>query len=159
LITDPGVPFAPVRKNNRESLEQLPNLILKLTEEVKELKTSNSELMENIRYKEGAASLEGLSAKLSTTPDIIPSLGRSDASSLRCFTTVSVGTSPILTMCSSFPQGSDSPYQSPNRKRWTQSRTATLLPESPVLWGLISQFVSITLSSSKENSSLAYYLF
>ena len=79
------MPFASVRKNNRESLEQLPNLILKLTEEVKEPKTSNSELMENIRYSEGAASLEGLLAKLSTTPDISPLLGRSGASSLRCF--------------------------------------------------------------------------
>ncbi|MCJ1475048.1 hypothetical protein MMC13_003708 [Lambiella insularis] len=71
-MTDPGGPFAPARKTNRESLEQLPNLILKLTEEVKELKLSNSEFMENIRYKEAAASLKGLSAKLCTMPDISP---------------------------------------------------------------------------------------
>ncbi|GIC94496.1 Zn(II)2Cys6 transcription factor [Aspergillus udagawae] len=39
----------PCARNHRETLEQLPKLILKLTEEVQELKTSNSALIENIR--------------------------------------------------------------------------------------------------------------
>lgn len=56
------------------------------------------------------------------------------------------------------PQGLDCPYQSPNRRRWTQSRIAALLPESSLLWGLISHFVRIILPSSKENCSMAYIL-
>lgn len=79
------MPFALVRKNNRESLEQLPDLILKLTEEVRELKTSNLEFMDNIRYQEGVASLEALSTPSSTTPAITSFVGRSSASYLRCF--------------------------------------------------------------------------
>ncbi|KAL9628918.1 MAG: hypothetical protein Q9164_007100, partial [Protoblastenia rupestris] len=60
----------PGRKaKDQKCLEQLPNLILKLMEEVKELKLSNSDLIENIHYKEGVASLEGFSATLSTVPD------------------------------------------------------------------------------------------
>ena len=78
------MPFAPVRKTNRESLE-LPTLILKLAEEVKELKMVNSEFMENMRYKEGAVSFEAFSAKLSTMPDISELDGSSGANSLRCF--------------------------------------------------------------------------
>lgn len=79
--------ISPVRKNNRESLEQLPNLILKLTEEVKELKLSNSEFMENIRYLEGAASMEVRPSTRSTKPAINPLVGRSSASCFRCFYT------------------------------------------------------------------------
>ncbi|KAL9595428.1 MAG: hypothetical protein Q9219_006445 [cf. Caloplaca sp. 3 TL-2023] len=62
-------------KNNRESLEQLPSLIQKLTQEVKELKTSNSELMQNIRYKEGTTTLGGIPAPLGATPDASPWVG------------------------------------------------------------------------------------
>ena len=83
-MTDPGVPFAPFRKNNRESLDKLPSLISKLTEEVKELKISSSKLMENMRYKGGAPFLEGLSVTSSMAPDIRPLLGTSGASCLSC---------------------------------------------------------------------------
>ena len=152
LIIDHGVPFPPVRKNDRESLEQLPDLILKLTEEVKELKISNLELMENMRYNEGGASLEGLPVKLSTTPDISPLVGRSAAQPCVYWN------EPHADRVLFLPQGSDSPYQSFVGKRWTQSRIAALLPESHLLRGLISQFVSLTFSSSKENSRVAYKL-
>ena len=81
------MPLAPIRKNNRESLEQLPTLILKLTEEVKELRMLNSDIMENMRYKEGAVYLEGFSPELSMTPDISELAGRSGTSSLRCLWT------------------------------------------------------------------------
>lgn len=39
------------RRYHRGSLEQLPQLILKLTEEIQELKTSNSALIKNIKSK------------------------------------------------------------------------------------------------------------
>lgn len=102
-------------KNNRESLDQLPNLISKLTEEFKELKTSNTELIDNIR-RERASSVEGFSATLSTTDDI----------------------SPLF--------ASGFSHQNPDRKRWTQSRTAALLPESPLLRGMMSQYLHASAS-------------
>ena len=83
LITNPDLPFALFRKNNRESLEQLPNLILTLTEEVKELKLSNSELMENMRYREVVARLEGPLTKSSTRSDFGLLVGESGESLLR----------------------------------------------------------------------------
>lgn len=58
LITDLGVPFAPVRKTNRESIKPLPNLDLKLTEKVKELKTSNSDSNENYLIQERSCIFE-----------------------------------------------------------------------------------------------------
>ena len=76
--------FAPFRKNNRESLEKLPSLISKLTEEVKELKMSSSKLMESMRYKGGAPFLDSFSVTSSMAPDISPLLGTSGASCLRC---------------------------------------------------------------------------
>ncbi|KAI4169805.1 MAG: hypothetical protein LQ343_005454 [Gyalolechia ehrenbergii] len=69
--------------STHESLEQLPSLIQKLTQEVKDLKASNAELVQNFRYKEGAASLEGLSATLRKTPDISPSIDRSEVEHVR----------------------------------------------------------------------------
>ena len=67
-------------------------------------------------------------------------------------------TSPNLTMCLPFPQGFSTPYRSPNQSQWTQAGGADLLPQSPLLCGLISHFVSMTLSSSKDISDLAYDL-
>lgn len=134
------------RKNNRESLEQLPSLIQKLTQEVKDLKASNAELVQNFRYKEGAASLEGLSATLRKTPDISPSIDRSGTISLDASPSSSrLPRVPFLTMCSALPQGSNPSHQLPDRQRWTQSRIAALLPERNILWGLISHFVSVLL--------------
>lgn len=76
------MPLALVRKNKRGSLEELPTLIVKLTEEINELKTSNSEFMENLRYQKGAMPLEGLATPLSTMPAMNSSVGRSTASCL-----------------------------------------------------------------------------
>ena len=67
-------------------------------------------------------------------------------------------TNPTLTMCLPFPQGFSTPCRSPNRSQLTQAGGADLLPPSPLLCGLISHFVSITLSSSKVISDLAYDL-
>ncbi|KAF4205234.1 hypothetical protein CNMCM8980_007444 [Aspergillus fumigatiaffinis] len=105
-------------RNHRESLEQLPKLILKLTEEVQELKTSNSALIENIRGKgkEFAESLD-----LTTLDYGPPSHGRSGSSSVGGI-------------------GRDSSLASDHRQ-WTPSRLMALLPENRLLCGLISHYV------------------
>ncbi|CAF9930328.1 MAG: hypothetical protein ALECFALPRED_004579 [Alectoria fallacina] len=47
---------------------------------------------------------------------------------------------------SSLPQGPDSSYQSLDRNGWTQSRIAALLPDSPLLRGLISHLLHASAS-------------
>ncbi|KAL8935835.1 MAG: hypothetical protein Q9216_005235 [Gyalolechia sp. 2 TL-2023] len=134
-------------KNNRESLEQLPNLIQKLTQEVKELKASNADLVQNFRHKDGAAPLLDQSATFRKTSDSSPLVGRSGTISLDSFSSSSrLPPAPFLTMCSALPQGSDPSYQSPDRPHWTLSRIAALLPESNLLWGLISHFFHVSAS-------------
>ncbi|KAL8835904.1 MAG: hypothetical protein Q9170_003131 [Blastenia crenularia] len=103
-------------KNNRESLEQLPSLIQKLTQEVKELKTSNTEMMANFRHNDGVAPMRAFATAQSTIPDYTQWVG------------------------------SDMPPQTSDRKRWTQSRITGLLPDSPILWGLISHFLNASAS-------------
>ncbi|KAH2781120.1 hypothetical protein KXW05_003025 [Aspergillus fumigatus] len=104
-------------RNHRESLEQLPKLILKLTAEVQELKTSNSALVENIRNngKELAESLD--LTPLDSRP---PSHLRSGSSSAG--------------------------YISWDHQQWTPSQLLALLPESQLLWGLISHYISASAS-------------
>lgn len=128
-------------KNNRESLEQLPSLIQKLTQEVKELKASNAELVQNFLHKGGTTSLEDRSTTLRKTQDVSPVVGRSGTSSLNPVSSPSrLPRAPFLTMCSALPQGSDLSHQNPDRQRWTHSRIAALLPESNLLWGLLCHF-------------------
>ncbi|RHZ55534.1 Zn(II)2Cys6 transcription factor domain-containing protein, partial [Aspergillus thermomutatus] len=105
-------------RNHRESLEQLPKLILKLTEEVQELKTSNSALIQNIRSKEKEFAE---SRDLTTLDYRPPSHGGSGSSSVGGI-------------------GWDSPARASDRRPWTPSRLIALLPESRLLWGLISHY-------------------
>lgn len=134
-------------KNNRESLEQLPSLIQKLTQEVKELKASNAELVQNFLHKGGTTSLEDRSTTLRKTQDVSPVVGRSGTSSLNPVSSPSrLPRAPFLTMCSALPQGSDLSHQNPDRQRWTHSRIAALLPESNLLWGLLCHFFHVSAS-------------
>lgn len=147
-VTNPGL--LSDRKNNRESLEQLPSLIQKLTQEVKELKASNAELVHNFQHKEGIAPLESRSTTFRKSQDVSPMIGRSATSSLNSVSSPPrLPRGPFLTMCSALPQGSDISHQSPDRQRWAQSQIVALLPESNLLWGLLCHFVSIHLSSIK----------
>ncbi|PYH43125.1 Zn(II)2Cys6 transcription factor domain-containing protein [Aspergillus saccharolyticus JOP 1030-1] len=111
-------------RNHRESLEQLPKLILKLTEEIQQLKTSNSALIENIksRGKELAGGLD--LTPLDSRPQ---SHDGSDNNSAHYI-------------------GWDFLCQIPDRKQWTPSRLIALLPESQLLWGLISHYISTSAS-------------
>ena len=138
------MPFPPARKRNRESLEQLHDLILTLTEEVKELQISNAKLM------------EGLSGKSGMTRDFDSSGGKPGTSSIPCFHLYCcLSNEAILTRCSSLNPGSPSQCQDPNSRQLTQPGVIPLLPESSLLWGLVSHFVSTSSSSYLRISILA----
>ncbi|EAW12209.1 putative C6 finger domain protein [Aspergillus clavatus NRRL 1] len=110
-------------RSHRESLEQLPKLILKLTEEVKQLKTSNSALIENIRGKG-----DSLPESLGLTP------GDSRPSSHAATNSICTG------------WGVDSPCRAAEHKQWTPLRIVALLPESALVWGLISHYIYASAS-------------
>ncbi|KAF7712295.1 Fungal Zn(2)-Cys(6) binuclear cluster domain-containing protein [Penicillium ucsense] len=110
-------------RNHRDSLEQLPKLILKLTEEVQELKTLNTALIENIRSKSKDPT-EGLDLTLLDYRP--PSRGVSSGSSAGFV-------------------GWDLQGQNPDLNQWKSSLLG-LLPESSLLWGLISHYISAAAS-------------
>ncbi|KAI2791849.1 hypothetical protein POX_c04728 [Penicillium oxalicum] len=109
--------------NHRESLEQLTKMILKLTEEVQELKTLNSTLIQNSKSKN-----KDLAEFLDlNSPEYRPSSRGGSGSR---------GSMPAGHI------GWDLPYQNPGLNQWTASQLIALLPESQLLRGLFSHYIS-----------------
>ena len=101
-MMDLAMPFAPVRKDHRKCVVQLPNLILKITEEVKVLRTSDSELHE----EHPARGISVILTILIRPLDKVQQDVRVRSNAFVGLRPLSKGQSLILAIRSSLPQGS-----------------------------------------------------